>query len=56
MIVPPPVDLPRLMLVMVSRDYGLFGWAVVFFKESVTRDATAGMRTAFTLRYELMSI
>jgi len=32
---------------MVSRDHGIFGWAVAFFKESMRRDTMAGMRTAF---------
>ena len=54
--IPPPVDLPWFMLVMVLRDHGIFGWAAAFFKESMRRDAMTGTRVEFALHHKLMSI
>ena len=54
--IPPLADLPQLMLVMVLRDHGIFGWAAAFFRESMRRDAMTGTRTVFALRHKLMSI
>jgi len=54
--VPSPVDLPRLMVAMVSRDHGTSAWAVAFFKEIMRRDAMTGMRSMFVLRQKSMSV
>ena len=56
LMIPPPVDLPWFMLVMVLRDHGIFGWAAAFFKESMRRDAMTGTRVEFALHHKLMSI
>ena len=50
LIATPPVDLPWFTVFMVSRDHGIFGWAVAFFKESMRRDAMIGIRTGLVLR------
>jgi len=51
----PPVVLPWLMMVIVLRDHGIFGWSAAFFRESMRRDAMTGTRTEFAL-HKLMSI
>jgi hypothetical protein len=49
-------DLLGFAMVIVSRDHGIFGWTLAFFKESMRRDAITGTRIVFALRHKLMSI
>ena len=48
--VPSPVGLPWPVVVMISRDHGIVGLTVAFFKESMRRDAITGIRIVFALR------